>query len=55
MEPTSDDVIDFDIDVSDAGIVLESGDGIDQNRNDNGFELVAEDDAEKWNLEEVSL
>jgi len=46
------DVIDFDIDISDAGIVLESGAGDDKEENE--FEVVADKDPEKWEIEEVN-
>ena len=51
--PTADDVIDFDIDVGDAGIVLEtSGDDENQN-NEIEFEMVEEKGSENWQIEEV--
>ena len=51
-EPTFDIAVDCDIDVSDAGIVLEAADG---DTNDTEFELIAEKDSEKWEIEEVEF
>ncbi|XP_076813551.1 CDK5 regulatory subunit-associated protein 3-like [Clavelina lepadiformis] len=53
---SSDDVVDFDISVEEAGIVLEtSGDEDAGKPDDNGFEIVSTDDAPRWEIEEVSI
>lgn len=58
VEPmiADDNAIDFDIDVEDIGIVLETtGEASNGNghSDDNGFELVSQEEMQNWELEEV--
>ena len=47
------DVIDFNIDLSDLGIVVENAGDSGNDTNDNEFEIIVEKDSRKWEVEEV--
>nr|CAB3229464.1 CDK5 regulatory subunit-associated protein 3 [Phallusia mammillata] len=56
MPQTDNDVIDFGIEDENIEIVVEnSGEGMNGNSEDNGFEIVTQDNMRNWDIEEVSV